>query len=134
MLQLIVLNMLNHYYTDQLNGYQRVLNAIKGNTYQQFEYNKNSVYSLLYEDYLNTLEEYQFNYDNALATHEYYANGGVYGDNSGYQEEILNEQIALLKTQIEAYEYFEDSVKNNENKFDEDRDSNFYSYFILKNM
>ena len=105
-------------YQEQLSEYTYLISSIETGK-STFPANDTSSCKYLYDDYVNSLNEYERKYDSARAIYEYYLNGGGSTENE-------SELLAYDKTMLEGYTYYKQSVQNDTDMFETSRDSIFY--------
>ena len=106
------------YYQQQLNDYNMLIQSVeKGES--AFPAGSNSICVLMFDDYLINQEENRRNYENAKLAYDFYANGGGVG-------ELGEKVLSFYRILKEGYEYYKLSVENDQDMFDETRDSIIY--------
>lgn len=112
----------NQYYLDYYDGlikdYKYLVESIEAET-SVFPTGYNSTCLLLWNDYCANLAEYQRAYETAKTDYDYYINGGSAGDR-------LDEILAYDYTMLEGYEYYKQSVENEQDMFVDGKDSAYY--------
>ena len=106
------------YYAGMVSDYKLLVDSIERGR-SVFPSDSNSFCILLWNDYIATLDEYERKYDAATDVYSQAVNNA---DASSNTDELLAYDHAML----EGYQYYQQSVENDADMFDDERDSVYY--------
>lgn len=107
-------------YKNQIKDYEYLINSIKIND-RAFPEDYESIGTLLYENYLNNLDEYRKNYEKSLLTYDFYEKNDLNIDKDRY--------LGYDKDMLSGYTFFKGSIETGKDIFPE---KNNYKNLYIK--